>query len=284
MTAPLPLDDLQRWMLAAITQPAGVDRVAQLDEVILPSRQQSAAERLAVYSIAYFARLLEVLRDLFPCLRFAVGDELFDQFAVEYLQAHPPSSYTLHRLADRFAEFLEATRPRDDDSMAFVVDLARLEHALDEVFDGPGPEEAPKKDSRPLFNGSMPLALVPGLRLLAVRFPVSTYFTAWKASTNPRWPAASEQFVALLRRDYIVRRYELSRLEFDLLSHLAVGKSLDDSLAAIAAQAPSLDDLAGDVQRWFTHWSAEGFFSNLPSATSTPGLSTRPLADRGPSE
>lgn len=279
MTVPLSLADLQRWMLAAVTQPAGVARARQLDGVILPSRQQSATERLAVYSSAYFARLLEVLRDLFPCLRFAVGDELFDQFAVEYLQAHPPSSYTLHRLADQFAEFLEATRPRDDVSTAFVVDLARLEHAIDEVFDGPGPESGPEpgsgvfrgsefvyaddtqpaKDSRPL-RGDASLPLVPGFRLLTFRFPVSTYFTAWKAGTNPQWPAAGEQFIALFRRDYIVRRYELSQLQFDLLSQLAAGKSLDDSLAAIAAQAPSIDDLAADVQRWFTHWSAEGFF------------------------
>jgi hypothetical protein len=187
-------------------------------------------------------------------------------------------------LADDFAEFLEATRPRDDDSMAFVVDLARLEHAIDEVFDGPGPEEAPEKDARPLFNGSMPLALVPSLRLLTFRFPLSTYFTAWKTGEKPDWPAANEQCVALFRRDYIVRRYELSRLQFDLLSQLAAGQSLDGSLAAIAAQAPSLDALADDVQRWFTHWSAEGFFSNLPTATSTLDRSTRPLADRGPSE
>ena len=289
MTAPLALDSLQRWMLAVITHPAGVaagaatgeGRLAALDEAILPSLRQTAAERMAVYSSAYFARLLEVLRELFPCLRHAVGDELFDTFAVEYLQAHPPASYTLHRLADRFADFLETTRPADDGSLAFVVDLARLEHAIDQVFDGPGPEtgsgvfggakstilvdSTPPKTPDPLATavatGQAPLALVPGLRLLAFRFPVSTYFTAWKAGRQPAWPAASEQFVALLRRDYIVRRHELSPVQFQLLGRLAAGQSLDDSLAALAAHASSIDDLARDVQQWFTHWSASGFFA-----------------------
>ena len=46
-----------------------------MDAVILASRQQSATQRLAVYSHAYFARLLDVLRELFPCVRHAVGDE-----------------------------------------------------------------------------------------------------------------------------------------------------------------------------------------------------------------
>ncbi len=256
----LSLDSLQRWMLAAITQPAGVDRVAQLEEIILPSRQQTSAERLAVYSSAYFARLLEVLRELFPCLRSAVGEELFDQFAMHYLQAHPPVSYTLNRLADRFADFLAATRPPDDDASGFAVDLARLEHAIDEVFGGPGPEDLPANDSRATFAGDRPLPLVPSFRLLWFDFPASNYFTAWKAGQRPAWPAASEQFVALLRRDYIVRRYELSRLQFELLSQLAAGQTLDVALASIAPQAPSIDGLAADVRQWFTLWSAKGFF------------------------
>lgn len=238
--------------------------MAVLDLAILPSRRQTAVERMAVYSSAYFARLLEVLRELFPCLRYAIGDELFDTFAVEYLQAHPPASYTLHRLADRYADFLEATRPADDHSLAFVVDLARLEHAIDQVFDGPGPETGSKILSAGggVADGGR-LSLVPGLRLLAFRFPVSSYFTAWKAGHQPEWPAADAQFVALLRRDYIVRRHELSSVQFELLGYIAAGQSLEDSLAAIAAHASSIDGLAGDVQRWFTRWSASGFFAGV---------------------
>jgi hypothetical protein len=242
-------------MLAAITHPAGVEAGAgeAVEKIILPSRQQSAAERLAVYSSAYFARLLDVLHELFPCLRFAVGNELFDQFAVSYLRAHPPQSYTLHALADRFAEHLESSRPAGEAWSAFVVDLARLEHAIDQVFDGPGPEGL---EPGPLLadeNG--PLRLAPGLRLLALRFPVSTYFTSWKADQRPAWPPPGEQFVALLRRDYVVRRYELSRPQFELLSWLAAGHSLADSLAEVAQQLEP-----ADIQRWFTVWAAEQFF------------------------
>ena len=49
------LDDLRRWMLAAVTEHG--DAPHGVDELILPSRQQSAEERLAVYSRAYFAAL-----------------------------------------------------------------------------------------------------------------------------------------------------------------------------------------------------------------------------------
>jgi hypothetical protein len=256
MNENLALRGTQERMLAAITHPAGVVAgcaTAPIGDWILPSSQQSAAERLAVYSNAYFARLLDVLGELFPCLRFAIGDELFSQFAVDYLQQHPPGSYTLHRLADHFADFLEATRPADDEAAGFVVDLARLEHAIDVVFDDAGPEGAPLAEDPPA--GDRPLPLVPGFRLLAFRFPVSSFFSAWKAGRSPQWPAPNEQFVALYRRDYIVRRHELTRSQFELLTYLAAGCTLDDSLASALKQGD-----ATEVQQWFTAWSASGFF------------------------
>jgi hypothetical protein len=258
MTTPLDLRSTQSWMLDAITHPDGVlfgSPASAIDELILPSDEQTAAERLAVYSTAYYARLLEVLRELFPCLRYAVGDDLFAQFAAGYLQAYPPTSYTLHRLADGFAEFLDATRPADDPAFRFVVELARLEHAIDSVFDDEGPEGASPPDEP--AAGDRPLPLVPGFRLLSFEFPVSSYFTAWKAGSQPPWPELQDQFVALFRRDYIVRRHELSHVQFDLLTTIAAGKTLQDALSVVAKPQNATAD---DVGKWFTAWSAGGFF------------------------
>jgi hypothetical protein len=295
MTPQKPLAELQRWFLSKVTEPDGVAAVADEQSIratIFPSRQQTAVQRLAVYRQAYCARLLEVLRELFPCLRFAVGDELFDRFALEYLQAHPPAGYTLHTLADKFADYLQATRPADGDDWAgFVVDLARLEHAIDQVFDGPGPEshsplhgvepEAATCGCASTEPADVRLALVPGFRLLAFDWPVSAYFTAWKAGRNPAWPSRQPQHIALLRRDYIVRRHELSRAQFDLLAELAAGQTLEAALAAVACSVTP-----AQVQGWFTHWSAEGFFAGLTSdqATLVPGPAGRRPGDTGPSE
>src|SRR6476620_5683102 len=96
----LELAELQHWLFAAITDPAAPPR-DEVDQLVQPSLQQAALDRLAVYRSAYFARLIEVLREQFPCTRFAVGDELFDPFAVGYLKAHSPRPYTLARLADK---------------------------------------------------------------------------------------------------------------------------------------------------------------------------------------
>jgi hypothetical protein len=256
------LDELQRWMLASIIQPAG-DRPAAIEEFILPSRRQSAAERLSVYQHAYSARLLDVLRELFPCTRFAAGDDAFDTLAVGYLRRHPPHSYTLARLADRLVDYLHQTRPTDGEWGLLIVELARLEQAIDRIFDGPGPEHLPSFRPPDEGGGQLRLHFVPGFELHVFRNPVSTYYTDWKAGREPQWPRPRDQFVALLRRDYIVRRYELTRPQFELLSALFDGRTLEEALDVLAHTSPAttMDELAAQVREWFARWGAEQFFA-----------------------
>jgi hypothetical protein len=246
-------------MIVAITRP-GATPAAGVEELILPSRQQSAAERLAIYSHAYLARLLDVLREQFPCTRFAVGDELFDQFASAYLHANPPHSYTLTHLADKLAVHLDATRPPDWGN--FVVELIRLEQAIDRVFDAAGPERLPPFIVPADATGSIRLSFVPGFELHAFLHPVSSYYSDWKAGREPKWPEPSQQFVALLRRDYIVRRYELSAAKYHLLFALRGGATLGEALsAACEAGFMHSNDSEAEVRGWFAFWGGEQFFA-----------------------
>jgi len=254
------LDHLQRWFLAAITSPSEF-APSDLASTILPSPHQSAADRLAIYQHAYLARLLEVLRELFPCTRYSVGDELFDQFAAGYVAAHPPHSYTLANLADQWVEYLDASRPADWGR--FIIDLARLEHAIDRIFDAPGQENLPQFTLPSGANPSLKLSFVPGFELLAFDFPASCFYTAWKASQQPSWPTERQEFIALLRRDYIVRRYDLTKFQYDLLLALHRGHSLGDALSAVSQSAQvEADELTANVGAWFQFWAAEKFFSH----------------------
>ncbi|HEX5103463.1 MAG TPA: DNA-binding domain-containing protein [Pirellulaceae bacterium] len=251
------LGELQHWLLDAITLPEDADP-AGVAAAIVPSRNQSSAERLAVYRHAYLARLLEVLRELFPCTRFAVGDELFDQFAAGYLQQYPPHSYTLARLADRWVEHLDETRPANAEWGRFIVELSRLEQAIDRIFDGPGPENLPPFTLPANASGDLQLSFVPGFELNAFQFPISDFYTAWKAGEHPSWPTPREQFLALFRRDHIVRRHELSREQYALLSAIQRGQTLGRSLGELRDYTPER------IRRWFTNWSASRFFASVP--------------------
>jgi hypothetical protein len=96
------LDRLERWMQAVIMHPDGVvagvasEEARQhidvtpgaVEQVVTRSRAQTSLERLEVYAGAYYARLLECLRDEFHIFARAVGEEVFDTFAFEYLQKY----------------------------------------------------------------------------------------------------------------------------------------------------------------------------------------------------
>jgi hypothetical protein len=282
------LDELQRWMQAVITHPGGAAAGIESDDarrqiaivpeqaerVIARSQALTAIERLEIYHHAYFARLLDCLREEYSVLAAALGGELFDAFAVAYLKAHPSQSYTLGRLGGKFPEFLEETRPRaahatgqDADWPEFMIDLARLERMVNEVFDGPGVEGQSLLDTA-RFQAIPPdrwpdarLVCVPCLRLVKLNYPINDYFTAIRRGEQPPLPEPGAAYVAVARHDYRVVRYSLEPAQFELLQALTDGQPV---LRAIerAAAVSSLDDaqLAAALQSWFRFWTTEGFF------------------------
>ena len=283
--SPRKLDAVQRWFHAVMIHPGGVEagmagnaaqRIARLDrddleQMVLRSPTLSAHDRLAVYANAYYARLLECMAESFPVFQKTLGEELFNDFALTYLQDYPPESYSLNRLADHFAEFLDRSRPPSSRSGAewsgFLVELARLEWTIAQVFDGPGIEgirlPGPKawQSVAPEMWAEARLTLAPCLRLLACRYPVNHYYGAARSTeTVPDPPAPVASWIAVSRRDYVVRRHELEKGEYQLLDAVKEGATIGEAIER-CADAVSLDDsaLAESLQRWFQRWSREGF-------------------------
>jgi hypothetical protein len=263
------LRNIQRWMFNVITHPDGVhaginsdsaretiDVAADsIETVIEPSRALDSFQRLDVYANAYYSRLLECMRNSFPALVAAIGEDAFDAFSFGYLQTYPSTTYTLNNLALKFVDYLEETRPTPADTEEvgvdktgveadwsdFVIDLAKLEQIFDAVFDGPGIEETPTDSSwtQQLAADaweSTRLEAVPCLRLMDFRFPVNQYFTAWRKDQAPPPPAPENTYLAVSRRDYIVRRFQLERLEYELLLRLVDGLSSGDAINEVAAE------------------------------------------------
>jgi hypothetical protein len=294
------LDELQRWMQAVITHPGGVAagiasddarrQIAivpeQAERVVKRSKALTATERLQIYHHAYFARLLDCLREEYSVLAAALGPELFDAFGVAYLERHPSQSYTLGRLGMTFPEFLEQTRPRETGGQGgtaawpeFMIDLARLERVVNEVFDGPGVEGESLLDAGRLQQISSDhwpdarLICVPSLRLVKFRFPVNDYFTAIRRGEQPAIPKPGAAHVAVTRRDYRVVRYPLDAAQFELLRALIDGEPVGKAIEHAAAVS-RLDDaqLVPALQSWFRLWTAEGFFRDItqPSCSAAP--------------
>lgn len=291
------LTEIQRWMQAVITHPEGVAAGADSDaarreieigrgdieSVIQPSRQMTAEERLSIYGNAYFARLLECLWTIFPLVARTIGNEAFDELGMGYLQRYPSRSYTLDRLGDRFMDYLAESRPDlDADGQPterwpdFLIDLARVEWEIDEVFDGPGVEGRPLLSAEALqaveparWPGAR-LVPVPCLRLLAFNFPVNDYYTAMRQAADadaPEIPEPAVTFLALTRRSFVVRRHALSKAQYRLLGRLMAGDTIGAAISHLAGGADSdLETLAADLRAWFHAWTAAGFFMSVELA------------------
>lgn len=315
-----PLDVVQQWFQAVVTHPAGVaagaaDPAAQrlvrldrgaLEQLVRRSRRLTAEQRLEIYANAYYARLLECLRDTFPVMAQVLGAEVFDSFAFDYLQRYPSRSYTLYRLAESFPRFLDETRPEQPPTAGtaatagpawpdFLIDLATLELAIAEIFDGPGAEGEPLLAPADLLArragadfAKARLAPVPCLRLLRFRYPVNAFYSSAMAmrarrpvespevlDPRPAAPEAAsgaaaadlpipdpgEEHVALSRTDYVVRRYPLTPFEFAVLAALVAGATVGEAIAGAAAASELPDDeLAAQLDAAFRRWTAAGFF------------------------
>ena len=291
------LDTVQQWFQAVVTHPDGVEGGVESDEaqalirlprgeleaVIRRSRNLTAAERIGIYANAYYARLLECVGECFPMLKAALGEEVFSGFAFDYLQRYPSRSYTLDRLGENFARFLDETRPGSEDGGPppgevgwpdFLIDLASLEWVLAKVFDGPGTEgqtlltpEALQAFPAERFAEAR-LHPVPCLRLLATRYPVNAYFTAVRKAEEEGEeapiPDPAPEYTAITRREFIVRRYSISLPQHALLAALQSGATVAAAIEAAAAVSDLDDDaLAAELRSWFHLFTAEGFFQAI---------------------
>jgi hypothetical protein len=283
------LDQLQRWMQTVLMHPGGVEygiastearevidvEPAEADRVVTRSQSLGALERLAIYNRAYFARLIECLRESYPVLAQTLGEDAFDSFAIDYLQQFPSRSYTLNHLGKDFPRYLAESRPTEEDTPApswpdFVIDLARLEWTYGEVFDGPGIEGQPTlsiETLRAIPVEHWPEAIVtpvPCLRLLELHYPVHRYYSAARRKKPVEIPEPGETLLAITRQNFVIRRFELSRPQFVLLEAITAGQSIGEAIGRAAESAG--DDgtaFARKLRGWFRNWTAERLFLSV---------------------
>lgn len=225
------------------------------ETTILPSRTMAPLERLAVYQGMYPLRMRDALAADYPGLEAFLGDHLFGHFVADYVAVHPSRSYTLNRLGDHVPAFLKTWH---HPKKAFLAELARLELALTETFDAAAEDEAPVPAPAHVDADweSRRFGIAPTLRLLSFRYPVGPVLDGLKKGRRPAVRRGSS-WAAMYRRSFVVRRLDLTRGEFHLLSALAAGVPLGNALREAARRAGKpLSPLA--VRKAFRIWTSEG--------------------------
>lgn len=258
-----PLENLQRWLQAILIQPLSHDdqppaewlpaawREQGLEALIRPSRKLSARQHLEIYQRSYLARLRDCMATQFRALAYALGADLFQMFADQYLQQYPSTSHTLADLGARFPQFLAETRPdsatdEPDPWPEFIIELARFEYELSVLFDTVADESvcATKQEADEGGVGLNPLS-----RLFRHRYPVVAYYRQFTGGQQPELPLQGISYAAVVRHEFRLGLIELQPIQYHLLNRLAAGDSFP------IARQRTIDQHQLDPSRFDRAWS-----------------------------
>lgn len=251
--APPRLSELQGWLSRVWTTPEGLDAALKTDEGTQALRWISNAPpvatrtRLAVYSDAYFLRLLEALGADFPATKRFLGEENFRILVAEHLRRTPSTSPNISDLGETLA----------GTARGCASDLCRLEWA---VLSSLYTDRLPPLDREVFAKVSVwdatRLVFDPTLRLLETSWPVHRLW-------DERFKAPSKTKLAKRRANLVVHRDEEwvrvrapKAKEFSVLKDLTEGETVGRACVSSNASAK-------EIQAWFADWTASGLIKGV---------------------
>ncbi len=282
--------ELQRRMAEDVRRPLTADYEMQsaagdgrpIAEIaasyISPNSRLTSFERLEIYNRQYWFRLITAVSEDYPTLNAVLGPKRFDALILAYLDEHPSTSWTLRDLGARLPAFLEAHPEFGGRRHRLAVDVANLELAYVDAFDGRQLDPLTAEEAQAIGAESR-LFLQPHLRLLELAYPVDNLVLAVKketpevdivSSAATQRDARDRGQIPPIRREAVflaVHRYDdsvyyrrLDKETFLLLRGLRSGAAV--ALAASLAFAKSkltADAQATLLQESFAHASQLGW-------------------------
>jgi hypothetical protein len=276
-----PLTSSERMRAVA---PNGRSMRAVASQIIKPNDRLTSFERLEIYNRQYWFRILSGFAEDFPGLRAVLGGRRFDALAKRYLTDCPSQSFTLRNLGSRLEGWLRKHASWAGSRQNLAVDMARLEWADIEAFDGKMETPLKPEDLPGANPARLRLRLQPYVSLLDLRYPVDDLLLEVRKHTDDLDVASnafsekhkrkrvsavaklkpSPIYLAVYRLDEDVYFRRLEREEFVILSAFQAGKSLNAAIDAALRKSPLVaEERAAQVEKWFRTWSALGWFCRL---------------------
>ncbi|MBK9033873.1 MAG: putative DNA-binding domain-containing protein [Myxococcales bacterium] len=221
-----------------------------------------AAGELGIYAFAYGARLRDALRADHPKLEASLGPARFDEEVDGYVAARPPSTWTLRDLGVALGAYLDGAA----DVPPWAGDLARLERARVEVFDGADATPLGRDDVAALppdALAALALAWVPASAVVTLAWTVDDGWAALERDAPWIEPAATARTVLVWRRGLEVVHRTLEPDEAVVAPVLAAAARFADVCAALA---PLTDEPADRAIALLIRWLDAGALTGPEAA------------------
>ncbi len=301
------LDRIQREMFDVVRTPLTNDeRTRQksysgrstkkiADAIIAPNDRLTSLERLEIYNRQYWFRIIGALTEDFPGVRAIVGDKRFERIAHDYLNQTGSHSFTLRNLGSKLPQWLARHRSYIRGVETLAIEMAKLEWAEIETFDG-ADEPILKVEDLSTVGANPFFLLQPYIQLLELSYPADDVLLTIRRKqdensfsanavmkqmrrtriTRVKLPksreGSSKIYLAVHRHDFSVYFKRVDREAFALLREFQKGSRLSQAIGKVRWGKRSADDVAADVRQWFTTWASLGWFVAAPKGKRKEGL------------
>lgn len=248
---------------------------------IRPNDRLTSFERLEIYNRQYWFRVLGSMAEDFPGLRAILGESRFEDMSRAYLTECPSRSFTLRNLGSRLEGWLRRNPKWIRGKKLLALDMARLEWADIEAFDG---EAEPVLRGEELDRASaskLSLRLQPYVQLLELHYPVddlvlqvrdddsgadvaSNAVAERRKGLKVRSVAALQPeriFLVVHRIDFSVYFRRIEREDYAMLTVLRAGKPITAAIE-LAFKESSIPEFnrGGYIRHCFETWATLGWF------------------------
>lgn len=264
--------DLQRFMARVLRQRRalpGDPEISRLAAVHFTGNEQlSPVARLEIYRQQFWLRHSTALVEDFPGVGGILGQGSWERLVEEYLEAHPPTGFSLRDLGAKLADFIANQAPWLP-VPELIHDVACLEWAYVEAFDageaGPLTPERLHALDEAAWN-EVRLVLAPSLRLLRLRYPVVELCRQLreKPAEAPDLPNPDPRRLVVHRVSGSIRTEALDEAPFALLEAVSRGRTLPEACAAACREAPDPPETTSSrIATWFELWVRRGWIADV---------------------
>jgi len=242
------LTELQRRFHDAVTGRASVATARDLvREDGIPQ-----LDRLQVYAHAYFVRIRDALTAEYPKLAGVLGADAFTALVARYLDSYPTRHPSLRDAGLLLPAFLTEEDGQRVGS-AWNADLAKLERARTEVFDGPDAVPLRRSDLAALAPEDFPelrLRLVPSSAVVSIGSNADEVWSAIEDDTVLPLAEADRRTVLVWRRELVVVHRTLDEHEALVVERLRYGITFAELCAGLVDRDDAAERALAFVLGW----------------------------------
>jgi hypothetical protein len=268
--------ELQAWFGKAIARPLPGKYRGNPLEISAPRLAGQAAarlwtrgglsgfDRLGIYNQQYWFRLITIMQQEYPCAVHLMGLRRFNDWAVRYLEAHPPASPYLSLLDAAFPSFLEKNYRGKNRKQ--VLQAVAYERAFSKAVDAPAGEPLTARAAAAVM--SLPLRLAPHATPLRLDWDFMAYRAQCledeslekRFALKPGKPGAS--FIMVYRdAAHAMRQAPLAPAAYRVLGEMREPATVPEIFARLEGKLKKAEQAAleKNLTAWFKDWVAMGW-------------------------